>query len=57
PFGLSSSMVTIVAGGPDRDNLHSVREKKIKKIFITRMKKMNRPITEPRQPDRHQRLF
>lgn len=28
PLGLSSSMATMVAGGPDRDSLHSGKEEK-----------------------------
>lgn len=31
PLGLSSSMATIVAGGPDRESLHSGKRKKSNK--------------------------
>ncbi len=37
PFGLSSSMVTIVAGGPNRDNLHSVSETEREKYSQTQI--------------------
>ena len=34
PFGLSSSMATIVAGGPERESLHSKEGERQRKYFI-----------------------